>query len=160
MLCNGCCHARAYNYNWYAVNAGQFIWMLLWWLPLFMACLKRVGCCREHNYLLAHADPHKLFGTYQHARNSLLHVTDLPMGKTAWTSFQNRRNLIEANSNSTLNFSASDLKDVMELRGVLISPLVVSTWCSFVGMIRCYFECWYWWYHYSSLLPYLILSYK
>lgn len=62
-------------------------------------------------------------------------MIDLPIGKTRWYVGPEKRNLNEADMNSTTKFDASDMKNVLPLKVTLIRTLALSAWCSFVGMI-------------------------
>ena len=68
--------------------------------------------------------------------NCCISVIDLPPGKTAWTSVRStwsgRRNLVNANSNSSMVVDVVDAEDVLQSYVSVQSAL--PTWCSFVGM--------------------------
>ena len=77
----------------------------------------------------------------------MLYVLGLPVGKTVWTStrstWSGRRNLINADNNTSLTIDRGDVNDSLSLllsassssAGGLLSML--PSWCSFVGMMRC-----------------------
>ena len=80
--------------------------------------------------------------TIAHAYNALLFMTG-STGKTAWHTWPHRRNLIEAQRNSTTKFDAADLKDALQLELTSIRTLSLPAWCLFVRMIEFYVECWH-----------------
>ena len=59
----------------------------------------------------------------------------LPPGKTVWTSVRStwtgRRNLVEADNNSSMTFDVADVKDSLQSHEVLQSTL--PSWCLFLG---------------------------